>query len=68
MICPLNLLNVTLGIYYYQCVNCDNMQSVYTITANQPLTCGCDDPNNSGCIQTPGFPTMLAPGRPARGR
>jgi hypothetical protein len=46
--CPISLLNVTNGVYYYQCVDCDNPLNASVEQSDHALNCGCDA-GNSDC-------------------
>jgi hypothetical protein len=65
-VCPIVLLNVSNGIYYYQCVDCDT-NATSSMTSDQPLECGCDS-SNSDCVSAgPPGPGIGPPGRMAAG-
>jgi hypothetical protein len=59
-VCPISLLNVTNGVFYYQCVDCDNPMSTSSASADHPLTCGCDG-GNTDCFAAPGGPGIGLP-------
>ena len=49
--CPITLLNVVNGVYYYQCVDCNSIHHSFVCSSTAPMQCGCNA-NNPDCTGT----------------
>jgi hypothetical protein len=66
MWCPLYLINVVNGVYYYEWVDCTDTSNQTTGACNQPVTCGCDSGNGDCSPFAPGPPPNAPVKRSAR--
>jgi hypothetical protein len=66
MFCPLYLINVINGVYYYEWVDCSDTSNQTSGASNQPLSCGCDSSNGDCSAFAPGPPPSAPAKRSAR--